>query len=307
MENSEKKIIIPGGSGFLGMALAKHYVAQNYRVIVLSRSEKQPINGIEFAQWDGKKMGSWSELFENAEAIINMAGRTVDCRYTEQNKAQILNSRIDSTKIVGKAIQQCQNPPKVWLNSSSATIYKGTKGKAQTESEGEIGDDFSMNICKAWEKAFFELELPNTRRVAMRTSIVLGKEGDATKILMKLAKFGLGGKQGSGEQFFSWLHINDFIEITDSILRNPQLEGVVNCVAPNPVTNSQQMEIIRKAVGVPFGLPSTEWMLEIGAFFLGTETELVLKSRKVFPEKLLNTGYQFEYEKLENAMAEIVS
>jgi len=304
--NYSKKIVIPGGSGFLGMSLARFFERQGYSVIVLSRKAKKSEGNVSFIQWDGKLLGPWADEFENASAIINMAGRTVDCRYTEANKAQILNSRLDSTKIIGEAIQKCQNPPKVWLNSSSATIYEGSRDKMQDEETGTIGNDFSMNVCKEWEQMFFSSELPQTRRVALRTSIVLGKGGGAMQPLLNLAKVGLGGTQGDGGQFFSWLHIKDFVKIVNWLIEHEQIEGVVNCVAPNPVTNKELMQILRKSVGMPLGLPLANWMLKLGAMLIQTETELILKSRKVYPKRLVEEGYFFQYTLLEDAIAEIV-
>ena len=302
-----KKIIIPGGSGFLGMSLAKYFASKDYEVNILTRQSHTSQHGIRFLAWNGRTVDDWARSFEHATAIINLSGRSVNCRYTEANKAQILESRLNSTKAIGQAIMKCQNPPKVWLNSSSATIYEDTRREAHTEEKGIIGDDFSMNVCKEWEKIFFSFNTEKTRRVAMRTSIVLGKDAPAMKILMRLVKLRLGGVQGCGTQYFSWLHIHDFIRIVEFLMEHEEMDGVVNCAAPNPVTNAEQMAHIRKAAGVHFGLPSTEWMLKIGAFILGTETELVLKSRKVVPKKLLDAGFEFNYSRLEDALQEIMA
>ncbi|MGB0525922.1 MAG: TIGR01777 family oxidoreductase, partial [Flammeovirgaceae bacterium] len=307
MKKQKNKIVIPGGSGFLGISLAGYLSGAGYAVVILSRQKKNTQNGIRYEQWDGKTLGAWAKEIEGALAVINLAGRTVDCRYNQKNKAEILNSRIDSTAILGKAIQQCQTPPEVWINASSATIYRDSREQFMDEETGIIGDDFSMNVCKAWEKAFYSFELTHTRQLALRTSIVLGRHGGAFQPLRNLAKMGLGGKQGDGGQFFSWLHIDDFNRILLWLLQNPQFSGTVNCVAPHPVTNEEAMATLRKALNVPFGLNLPKWTLAIGAFFMRTETELVLKSRKVIPKRLLDQGFQFNFPTLVEAMNDLMN
>ncbi|PWK18403.1 hypothetical protein LV89_04102 [Arcicella aurantiaca] len=294
------KIIIAGGSGFLGKSLEKHF--QNHEVWILTRNPRRS-NEI---YWDAKNLGEWSEYLENADVLINMTGKSVDCRYNDKNRAEILRSRIDSTNILQKAVENCQNPPKVWLNSSSATIYVHAETQLMTETNGIIGDDFSMNICKAWEKAFFEKQNLNTRKVALRTAIVLGNEGEALKKLKTITRLGLGGKQGSGRQKMSWIHVEDFCRAVEFIIQNESIKDVVNVSAPNPIENQAFMAILRNKLNVPFGLPSPVFLLEIGTLFLQTETELLLKSRNVYPERLLNYGFQFKFETAENALEELL-
>lgn len=301
------KIIIPGGSGFLGVSLAGYLTGLGYEVIILSRNNKEGLNGIRYIEWDGESMGNWAKEFENAVAIINLAGKSVDCRYTEKNKAAILSSRLNSTKIIGEAIKQCTHPPKVWMNASSATIYVDSREQFMDEETGIIGNDFSMNVCKSWEKVFYDSLTPTpVRKIALRTSIVLGKHGGAFIPLLNLAKVGLGGKQGDGGQFFSWLHIDDFNRSIHWLLTN-DLEGNVNIVGPKPIENEAVMSLLRKAVNRNYGLNLSNWMLKIGAFFRGTETELILKSRKVIPQRLLKAGFKFKFDTLESACTDLVN
>ncbi|MES2519568.1 MAG: TIGR01777 family oxidoreductase [Bacteroidota bacterium] len=294
------KIIIAGGSGFLGKSLANHF--QNHEIWILTRNPKRP-NEIF---WDAQNLGKWSESLENADVLINMTGKSVDCRYNYKNRAEILRSRIDSTNILQMAVDNCKNPPKIWLNSSSATIYVHAETQLMTEANGVIGDDFSMNICKSWEKAFFATTSPQTRKVALRTAIVLGKEGEALKKLKTITQLGLGGKQGSGRQKMSWIHVEDFCRAVEFIIQNESIIGAINISAPNPIDNQDFMAILRKNVNVSFGIPSPIFLLEIGTLLLQTETELLLKSRNVYPERLLNYGFQFRFETVENALRELV-
>ena len=212
-----KTIVIAGGTGFLGKNLAQHFKEQGYKVIILGRGKKREEHGITFEQWDGKTTGNWTKWIDEAELVINLTGKSVDCRYTEQNKKLILNSRIDSTRILGETIAKSATPPLLWINASTATIYRHSEDKIMTEENGDIGTDFSMNIAKAWEKEFYRHPTPKTRKIALRTSLVLGANGGVYPVLSRLVKFGLGGKQGIGLQKFAWLHIQDFIQIVDFV------------------------------------------------------------------------------------------
>lgn len=298
-----KTIIIAGGSGFLGQVLEKYFTKLRYTVKILTRNPKKE-NDIF---WDAQTFGKWTNELENSEALINLTGKSVDCRYTDKNKKEIYDSRINSTQILSKAIQQCKQPPKVWMNASTATIYRHSLDKEMTEQNGEIGDDFSMNIAKSWEKACNEFDTPKTRKVIVRTSIVLGKKGGAFIPLRALAKFGLGGKQGSGNQKVSFIHEEDFARAVEFILNDPNLSGVFNVTVPNPTNNKTLMKTIRKEMSIPFGIAHPKWMLKIGAKIIGTETELVLKSRNVIPERLLNAGFTFNYPTIENTISNLLN
>ncbi len=292
------KIIIAGGTGFLGESLEQFFLNKNYDVKILTRHPKRK-NEIF---WDAKTIGVWKNELENSDVIINLTGKSVDCRYDDKNKKEIHDSRINSTKLLQQAIDQCQNPPKIWLNASSATIYVHSETHLNTESNGIIGDDFSMNICKSWEKEFFKAENPNMRKVALRTSIVLGKNGGAFPKFQQITKLGLGGKQGSGYQQMSWIHIDDFCEAVNFIVENENLKGAINITAPNPLSNEKMMKQLREKFKFPFGIPSPVWLLEIASIFIKTETELMLKSRNVYPEILLENRFQFQYDTFEKAL-----
>lgn len=296
------KIVITGGNGFLGRSLARYFQQKGTHVVVVSRSAAGLSEETHWQKWDGKNFGLWAAALEGADAVINLAGKNVDCRYTEKNKAEILNSRLDSTKAVGDAIARYRKRPKVWINASSATIYEGSLVKLMTEANGDIGNDFSMTVCKAWESAFNSFTHLNVRQVSMRISIVLGMEGAALPALTNLAKFGLGGAQGNGEQFCSWIHINDFCRAVEWLINNDSAKGAYNLTAPTSLPNKEFMKTLGAMLEKPFGMPTPQWLLELGAFFLRTETELVLKSRNVYPKRLLEEGFDFEFKTLAPAL-----
>jgi uncharacterized protein (TIGR01777 family) len=306
-----KRLILAGGSGFLGQILAKYFRKAGYEIVVLTRSPKQTSSTIGEVNWDGRSLGAWAAELEGADAVINLAGRSVDCRYTRANRKLIVDSRVDSTRILGEAIGRCAIPPRVWLNSSTATIYKHSLNRPMDEN-GEIGatpeaqDAFSIEVAKAWEQAFAEARTPRTRKVALRTAMVLGHGRNSVyPVLRRLVRFGLGGKMASGRQFVSWIHQTDFCRAIEFLIQKDDLSGLVNLAAPNPVTNQEMMRSLRKISGVPIGLPAMHWMLEIGAFVLRTEPELIIKSRRVIPRKLLNSGFKFEFQTLPEAFEDL--
>jgi len=301
-----KKLIIAAGTGFLGQVLVNHFKDKFEEIVILTRGKSQISNGIKYVNWNARTFSEWETELENATVLINLAGKSVDCRYTEENKREILLSRIESTKILNKAVLNCQNPPKHWLNSSTSTIYRFSLDKQMDEIDGEIGNDFSINVALSWEKAFFKTESPNTVKTALRTSIVLGKKGGAFIPLKALAKTGFGGKQGKGNQFVSWIHEEDFAEAIDFIL-NKEIVGVINVVSPQPIRNVDFMQKLRKAVGFPFGIPVNVFLLKIGSFFIRTEAELVLKSRNVIPKKLLENGFTFKFGNIDEAFQNLLS
>ena len=299
------KLVIAVGTGFLGEVLINNFHTYFNEIIVLSRSVKNQNKLATYIQWDGETLTGWEGHLEGADVLINLAGKSVDCRYTEKNKALILNSRINSTKVLNKAVAQCEVPPKHFIQPSTATIYQHSVEVLNTEENGVIGDDFSMNIAKAWEKEFTAVAKPNTICTILRTSIVLGKNGGALIPLKNIVKKGLGGKQGNGQQKVSRIHETDFANSILFCIQN-KIEGVLNVVAPNTVNNSDFMKSLRQTLKIPLGLPASKLLLQIGAFFLRTEPELVLKSRNVYPEKLINAGFKFTYPKLNNAFNDLV-
>ena len=293
-----KKIIIAGGTGFVGKYLTKHFGNLGYQVIIISRQK-------ENIQW--QDTAGIINALENSQMLINLAGKSVDCRYNEKNKTEILKSRTETTKALGEAILKCNNPPELWINSSTATIYRHAEDRPMTESKGEIGEGFSVDVATSWEQSFFSFQLSNTRQVALRMAIVLGKDGGVMKPFINLIRFGLGGKQGNGNQMFSWIHIEDLFNIILFFQSHKELIGVFNCSAPNPIDNKTLMKTFRKAMNSKIGLPSPAWLLKIGAVIIKTEPELILKSRWVVPEKLLEAGYTFKYPILETALKNILN
>jgi uncharacterized protein (TIGR01777 family) len=297
------KIVIPGGSGHLGTLLARSFHEAGHDVVVLSRAPRNaPWRNL---QWDGETLGKWVDEFEGADAIINLAGQSVNCRYTSENRRAITDSRVKSTRVVGDAIAQAWDPPRVWLQASTATIYAHTFGAPHDEANGIIGGAepnapetwrFSIEVATSWEHALRESATPNTRRVAMRTAIVMHPtHGSPFDILLRLVRFGLGGQAGDGRQYMSWIHDLDFISAVRWLIEHEEFDGPVNLSSPNPVTNAEFMRMLRSAWGASVGLPAAEWMLELGAYVLNSETELILKSRRVVPRKLLQSGFKFEF------------
>ncbi|MCQ9638014.1 TIGR01777 family oxidoreductase [Chryseobacterium sp. WG14] len=292
------KIMIAGGSGFLGENLEKYFTEKGNKVLILTRNPKRKNE----LYWNAKTVGEWKNSLEKADVLINLTGKSVDCRYTEKNKQEIYSSRIESTKVLQQAVNSCSDKPKIWLNASSATIYVHSEKHLNTEENGVIGDDFSMNICKNWEEEFFTIKNNETRKVALRTSIVLGDNGGAFPKLKLITKLGLGGKQGRGQQMVSWIHIDDFCKAVEWIIDHENMTGAVNITAPNPVSNEEMMRKLRKQLNIPFGLNAPVWQLEIASILLKTETELLLKSRNVYPEKLSKAGFNFSYPGMDEAI-----
>ncbi len=306
-----KKIIIAGGSGFLGRVLAEHFQKSGHDIVILTRSPKVTVDGVREVAWDGYTLGAWARELENATAVINLAGRSVNCRYTKQNQKLILESRLEPTHIIGEAIAKCKVPPPVWLNASTATIYRHNYGPAWDEA-GEIAaspeakDEFSIEVATAWERTLNEIKTPATRKVAMRAAMVLGTgKNSVYPMLRLLTRLGLGGRMGDGKQFVSWIHVQDFCRAIEWLIKHEELSGVINIAAPNPVTNAEMMKTFREVCRMPIGLPATKWMLELGAFFLRTETELIIKSRRVVSRRLPELGFTFDFPSLRPALEDL--
>jgi uncharacterized protein (TIGR01777 family) len=293
----KKKVILAGGTGFIGRYFEEKFIDLGYETKIISRQDCH-------ISWNNT--AGIVEAMENSEMLINLAGKSVDCRYNTKNKEEILKSRTETTKILGKALLQCNNPPLLWINSSTATIYRHAEDRPMSENSGDIGSGFSVEVAKEWEKSFFSFELPKTRQVALRIAIVLGESGGVMTPFKNLVKFGLGGVQGSGNQKFSWIHIEDLFNIILFLKDKEELSGVFNCSSPDPVSNRELMNQIRIAMNRKIGLPSPKWLLAIGAFLIRTETELILKSRWVIPERLERKGYTFKYNKLDLALQHIL-
>ncbi len=301
-----KKIILAGGNGYLGGVLACYYKDLAEEVIILSRHYQTPNGNVVTRIWDGKKEGDWVPYLEDADMLINLCGKNVNCRYTEKNKAEIFASRLHPTALLAKVVAQLTHPPKLWINLASATIYRHAEDCPQDEFAGEIGTGFSVEVCKQWEGLFFKADTPRTRKIALRMSIVMGASDGAFPRLLNLVKLGMGGQQGNGKQMVAWIHEHDAAACTEFLLQHNEIEGVVNCTAPNPVNNYQMMQTLRKVCKMPFGLPAPAWLLKIGAVVIGTETELILKSRWVLPKRLTDAGFEFKFKHIEQAFGNIL-
>ncbi|MEG9298474.1 TIGR01777 family oxidoreductase [Mangrovibacillus sp. Mu-81] len=291
------KVVIAGGTGFVGQYLSEKLTGAGYHVKIISR------NDLHITWHDEDRI---VEALEGSDLLINLAGKSVNCRYHDRNKKDILESRTTTTEILGKALKACSNPPGLWINSSTATIYRHAEDRPMTEYDGDIGSGFSVEVAKEWERSFFSFDLPNTRQAALRIAIVLGSGGGVMIPYKNLVKFGLGGIQGPGTQMFSWIHIEDLYRIILFIHEREELTGVFNCSSPKPITNRELMSVLRAKMNKKIGLPSPGWMLGIGAVFIRTETELILKSRWVIPERLLNEGFTFSFPTISEALDEVL-
>lgn len=302
-------ILIAGGSGQLGTILARSFQTDGHQVVVLSRKVIEKPWRVVF--WDARTLGAWKDELENADVIINLAGRSVNCRYNDSNRREIIESRVDSTRVIGQAIEQAVKPPSIWLQMSTATIYAHRFDAPNDEVTGIIGGSepdvpetwrFSIEVAREWERVVDESNTPKTRKVKMRSAMVMSPDREGVfDTLLTLVRRGLGGRAGDGRQFVSWIHHEDFVRAVYRLIEDKEMEGAVNLAAPNPLPNSEFMSQLREASGISFGLPATKLMLEIGAVLMRTETELILKSRRVVPKKLLDAGFSFKFETWQKA------
>ena len=307
------KIVIPGGSGQVGTLLARAFHEQRHDVVVLSRSPTPA--PWRTAHWDAETLGDWAGELDGADAVVNLAGRSVNCRYDDANRKAITDSRVHSTRVVGEAIARSSQPPAVWLQMSTATIYAHRLDAPNDEATGILGGSepdlpdtwrFSLDVARAWEAALDAVDTPHTRRVALRSAMVMSADrGGIFDTLLGLTRRGLGGPAGSGRQYVSWIHGDDFVRALLWLIEHGEVFGPVNLAAPNPLPYAEFMADLRAAWGIKFGLPATAWMLEVGARVLGTETELILKSRRVVPGRLLAGGFTFEYPEWGGAAREL--
>jgi uncharacterized protein (TIGR01777 family) len=298
------KIVIPGGSGQVGSVLARAFHARGHDVVVLSRAPAAKTDWRSVA-WDAASLGSWKAEIDGADVVINLAGRSVNCRYGAQNRRLIMESRTKSTRIIGEAIRQANKPPRVWLQASTATIYAHRLDQANDEATGIVGGaeagapdtwKFSIDVARTWEQTAEEAEVPGTRKVLLRSAMTMSPDrGGIFDVLLGLVRRGLGGKSGNGRQYVSWIHDVDFVRAVDWLIEREDLSGPINLTSPNPLPNAEFMQGLRQAWGTRLGLPAAAWMLAIGAFFMRTETELILKSRRVVPGRLLQSGFVFQF------------
>ncbi|MCX4640707.1 TIGR01777 family protein [Streptomyces sp. RPA4-5] len=306
------KIVIPGGTGQVGGILRRALAAAGHEVVVLTR---RPVRAGEVA-WDGATPGPWTAAIEGSDVVINLAGRSVSCRYTRANLQEMRDSRVDSARVVGEAIAAAARPPRVWLQMSTATIYTHRFDAPHDEATGELGGAesgvpdywaFSVEIAKEWERAQEEAATPDTRKVALRSAMVMSPDrGGVFDVLLRMVRLGLGGPVAGGAQYVSWIHDRDFVRAVEFLVDRNDLSGPVNLAAPGPLPHRDFMRALRAAWGVPVGLPATKWMAELGAFALRSDTELLLKSRRVVPGRLRDAGFTFAYDSWPAAADDLV-
>jgi len=292
-----KKIVIAGGTGFIGSYLDMRFRERGYKVVLVSRDKAH-------VPWE---LIALTEALNKADILINLAGKSINCRHTPTNKKAVLESRIRTTELLGEAIRNCSQAPKLWINASATGVYKPSINHPMSEDETELGNDFLAEVVTSWEKVFFGRELASTRQVALRTSVVLGKDGGAIGPLVWLTRFGLGGKQASGTQMFSWIHLEDYFRVVLFLQEQDALQGVFNCTAPHPISNDVFMHALRSVLHVPFGIPAPEFAIRLGARLIGTEPELLLNSAYVVPKKLSEGGFKFSFPEINKALQNLLS
>jgi uncharacterized protein len=308
------RIVLAAGSGQMGTLLARHFHERGHQVVVIARSV-QPAPW-RMSVWDGATLGDWTRDLEGVDVLINLAGRSVNCRYTASNRRTIKESRVQSTRLLGRAIAKLAHPPRLWMNASTATIYRQALDRPMDEDAGEIGGNeqncpsrwrFSVDVATGWEEAFFSAATPHTRKIALRSAMTMSSDpGGIFAELLSLVRFGLGGTAAAGGQFVSWIHGADFIRSIEFLMAHEEIDGPVNLAAPSPLPNREFMRVLRQAWGTRVGLPAPRPVLEVVALFLRTESELILKSRWVVPGRLLRAGFQFQFPEWPGAARDLV-
>ena len=298
-----KKIVIAGGTGHLGSSLANRLIQEGHSVRMFTRKVPKNNSRILYSYWDGETPGPWIRDLDGSDVLINLCGKSVDCRYTEANKLKLIASRVKSTTLLGQAIGKCKKPPSLWINSSSSAYY-GFSEKIVNE-YCQPGDDFPATICVKWEHAFFSTQTPGTRKVAWRLGVVLQSGKGLIEPFVRLAKSGIGGKLGTGKQYFTWIHEKDFLNAAMWTINHPSVAGVYNLTSPEPVTNAVFMNALRGAVGVPLGISLPSWLIYLGGKIIGTEPYLVLDGRRVVPDRLLDSGFEFSFPGINHCLSDL--
>lgn len=300
--NLKPKMVIAGGSGFFGNHLVA-YFKNTYQITVLTRGKTQQKEGVNYQHWNAETKSDWVSVIGDAEVLINLTGKSINCRFTDANKKELLSSRIDSTKVLAEAIESVQNPPKIWLNASAGAMYK-TKEIPSTEEDINFGNDFLAQMSLAWEKAFFEKELSKTKRAAMRISLILGKDGGVFPVWKKITSLFLGGKAGCGKQIVSWIHVDDAIRAVEFIIKK-ELEGAINFSTNQPISNNELMKTLRGVLGISLGIPAPAFGIKLFSRFIGTEPSLLLDSVNFVPKKLLDRGFHFQFTTINEALEDL--
>jgi uncharacterized protein len=298
------RIVLAGGSGFIGQSLSPFLVSKNYEVIVLTRTKSDHYGAVRHAHWDGKTLGDWIEFVNGALAVVNLTGRSINCRQTPENRREIVDSRIDSVRVLGEAIGRCAQPPRAFVQVAGVGIY-GDKGERICDETTTPGNDFVTEVCEKWEVAFAKVEAPDTRKVLLRLGVVLGSNGGFLELLGKLTRWFLGGQVGNGRQYISWIHISDLSHMVLAGIENQELTGTFNATSPNPVTNGEFMRELRGALHRPWSPPIPEFAARIGSWLMGTEASLALVSQRCVPTRFLENSFNFEFPALRPALTNI--
>jgi uncharacterized protein len=298
------RIVLAGGSGFVGQSLSPFLISKNYEVIVLTRAKSDHSGAVRNAHWDGKTLGDWIHFVKGASAVVNLTGRSINCRHTPENRREIIDSRVDSVRVLGQAIARCAQPPKAFVQIAGVGIY-GDKGERICDETTAPGNDFVSEVCQKWEAAFEFVDAPKTRKVLLRLGVVLGPNGGFLGLLGRLTRSFLGGHVGSGRQYISWIHITDLSRMVSASIENQELTGIFNATSPNPVTNTELMRELRRALHRPWSPPVPEFAARIGSWLMSTEADLALVSQRCIPKRFLENGFNFEFPELRSAFANI--
>jgi len=298
------RIVLAGGSGFIGQSLSSFLLSKNYEVIVLTRAESHHRGAVHNVQWDGKTLDDWLEFANSAFAVVNLTGRSINCRHTPEHRREIIDSRVDSVRVLGQAIARCAQPPKVSVQIAAVGIY-GDKGERICDETTAPGDDFVTKVCEKWETAFESVKAPATRKVLLRLGVVLGPNGGFLGLLGRLTRWFLGGQVGNGRQYLSWIHIADLSRMVLASIENQELTGVFNATSPNPVTNAEFMRELRRALHRPWSPPVPEFAARIGSWLMRTEADLALVSQRCVPKRFQENGFNFEFPTLRQALTNI--
>jgi hypothetical protein len=298
------RVILAGGSGFLGQELAAALNERGYEIVVLGRGRSRTVGSTRHVQWDGHTLGDWAHEIEGAKAIVNLTGRSVNCRHTPEHRREIMESRVNSVRVLGEAVGRSAAPPAVWVQASSLAIY-GDAGDRWCDEDSPHAEGFSEEVCKRWEAELERISAPGLRKVVMRIGIVLDARKGALPVLARLTRLFLGGRVGHGRQYISWIHVADLVRMFVKAIERPDLSGVFNVTGPNPVTNAEFMSELRRALHRPWSPPVPALATRIGAFFMRTEPSLALSGRRCRPKRFLENGFQFEFPTLRGALADL--
>ena len=300
-----KRIVIAGGSGFIGGALAKEFTARGFEVVVLTRSPRQRADQVREVEWNGEHVGEWIAQLDGAEAVINLTGKTINCPHTPENLREIIDSRVKSVKAVAGAIFHVKVPPRVWAQASAVGYY-GDTGNVPRDENSPAGKGALADICQQWEGAFATANVPQTRKVTLRIGVVLGQNDGALPVLSKMTKFFLGGAAGNGRQYISWIHIQDLVAMFVTAVTNEKLSGTFNAVGPQPVTNAEFMRTLRRVLHRPWSPPAPAFAIKLGARLMKTEASLALVSQRCVPRKFQEAGFRFRFGEVSHALKELL-